>query len=345
MRVKGYATHAATRPLEPFELERRAVGTRDVEIAIEHCGICHSDIHFARNEWGMTTYPCVPGHEIVGRVTKVGSAVKNHRAGDLVGVGCLVNSCRECDSCKEGLENYCERGMILTYGSVDRDGTPTFGGYSTHVVVDEGFVLKVPSNLDLAGAAPLLCAGITTYSPLRYVGVSAGDRIAVLGLGGLGHMAVKLAHAMGAEVSVLSRSKSKAADAKKLGADNFIVTSDADALKRYQGYFHFILDTVSAEHDLVGPLSSLRREGTMILVGASPTPLPLPVFPLLFGRRTVMGSLIGGLPETQEMLDFCGSHGIVSEIERIAPSSINQAYERTLSSDVKYRFVIDCKQF
>ena len=344
MKVRAHAAHGPDQPLEPFAFERRSPGERDVEIAIEHCGICHSDIHFARDEWGLTTYPCVPGHEIIGRVTTVGGAVTKHVVGDLVGVGCLVDSCRTCRSCEEGLENFCETGFTLTYGTVFEDGTSTYGGYASHIVVDEDFVLKVPASLDPAGAAPLLCAGITTYSPLRHVGLSSGDRIAIVGLGGLGHMAVKLAHAMGAEVTVFSRSASKAEDARRLGADHFVLSSQEGALDPYQGHFAFVLNTVSAPHDLTGPLNSLRRDGTMIMVGASPDPLPLPTFPLLFGRRTVLGSLIGGLPETQEMLDFCGDHGIVSDIETIDPTRINEAYERTLASDVKYRFVIDCTQ-
>ena len=330
MRVRGYAAHGPDQVLEPFEFDRRSPGAKDVEIRIEYCGICHSDIHFARNEWGMSTYPCVPGHEIVGRVTTVGSRVIDYEAGDLVGVGCLVNSCRICGSCKEGLENFCERGFTLTYGSVGGDGVPTYGGYSTHIVVDEDFVVRVPDGLDAAATAPLLCAGITTYSPLRHVGLSKGDRIAVLGLGGLGHMAVKLAHSMEAEVAVFSRSPSKEAGAKSLGADHFILTAAPDAFNSYQGHFDFILNTVGAEHDLMGPLNTLRRDGTMIMVGAPPNALPLPTTPLRMGRRTIMGSLIGGLQETQEMLDYCADHGIVSEIERIGPTQIKRGLPNAL---------------
>jgi uncharacterized zinc-type alcohol dehydrogenase-like protein len=346
MKVRGYAAPSATSPLAPWEFERRSPGQKDVRIQIEHCGICHSDIHFARNEWQFTSYPCVPGHEIVGRVVEVGSGVARHRVGDVVGVGCFVDSCRTCASCKDGLENYCETGHRMTYGSFEADGkTPTYGGYSTQIVVAEDFVLKIPASLDPAGAAPLLCAGITTYSPLRHVGVTKGTRVAVLGLGGLGHMGVKLAASFGAEVTVLSHSAAKAADAKRLGAHDFVLTSEADALGAQAGRFDVILDTVSAEHDLNGYFNCLKRDGTLIMVGASPVPFPVAVFPLIFGRRSLMGSLVGGLPQTQEMLDHCGKHGITSDIERIAPAQINEAYDRAVRGAVKYRFVIDCTQF
>jgi uncharacterized zinc-type alcohol dehydrogenase-like protein len=346
MKVRGYAAPSATSPLAPWEFERRSPGQKDVRIQIEHCGICHSDIHFARNEWQFTSYPCVPGHEIVGRVVEVGSGVTRHRVGDVVGVGCFVDSCRTCPSCKDGLENYCETGHRMTYGSFEADGkTPTYGGYSTQIVVAEDFVLKIPASLDPAGAAPLLCAGITTYSPLRHVGVTKGTRVAVLGLGGLGHMGVKLAASFGAEVTVLSHSAAKAADAKRLGAHDFVLTSEADALGPQAGRFDVILDTVSAEHDLNGYFNCLKRDGTLIMVGASPIPFPVAVFPLIFGRRSLMGSLVGGLPQTQEMLDHCGKHGITSDIERIAPAQINEAYDRAVKGAVKYRFVIDCTQF
>lgn len=343
MQTKGYAALSAEAPLTPFQFERRTPGPRDVQIAIDFCGICHSDIHFARNEWGMTTFPCVPGHEIIGRVVKLGDTVKKFKLGQRVGVGCFVNSCLKCASCTSGNENYCENGFTMTYGSLDSDGkTPTFGGYSNQIVVDKHFVLNVPENLDAAATAPLLCAGITTYSPLRHVGVTKGSRIAVMGLGGLGHMGVKLAASFGAEVTVLSRSPGKKADAIKLGAHEFVHTNSEGALAKLANRYDAILDTVSAKHDLNGPLGCLKRDGTLMLVGASPEPLDLSVFSLIFGRRKVMGSLVGGLPETQEMLDHCGAHGITSDIELTTPDRINEAFERTLKGDVKYRFVIDC---
>jgi len=337
---------AADQPLQPYSFNRRDPGAKDVEIQIDHCGICHSDIHFARNEWQFTTYPCVPGHEIIGRVTRVGSGVTHVKDGDVVGVGCFVDSCGECSSCKSDLENYCESGVTMTYGSLEKDGkTPTFGGYSTHIVTDEHFVLRVPNGLDPAGAAPLLCAGITTWSPLRHVGVRKGDHVAVLGLGGLGHMAVKLARSLGADVTVLSRSPSKRADAEKLGATDFVLTQDPSVYATLANRFHYVVDTVSAKHDIVAALGSLKRDGTLIMVGASPVPLDLPVFPLIMARRKVMGSLVGGIRETQEMLDHCGEHGITADIERTTPDKINEAYERTLAGDVKYRFVVDCSKF
>lgn len=343
MKAKAYANHSAEKPFVPYSFERRSPGPEDVAIDIEFCGICHSDIHTARSEWGPAYYPCVPGHEIVGRVQSVGAMVKKFKVGDAVGVGCMVDSCRQCVPCKEGLEQYCEKGMTGTYNSPSKDGDYTKGGYSTHIVVDERYVLAVPKNLDLAATAPLLCAGITTYSPLRHVGVGKGDRIAVLGLGGLGHMGVKLAASFGAEVTVLSRSPGKKEDALKLGAHNFVLTSDAAAVKKHTNHFDYILDTVSAPHDLGQAFGMIKREGTLILVGASDKPLPLSPFGLIMNRRKMMGSLIGGIPETQEMLDHCGKHNIVSEIELIGPEKINEAYERTVRSDVKYRFVIDCK--
>jgi alcohol dehydrogenase (NADP+) len=346
MKVRGYAARSAESPLAPWEFERRSTGPKDVRIGIHYCGICHSDIHFSRNEWRFTTYPCVPGHEIVGRVMEVGSGVTRYQEGDLVGVGCFVDSCRTCASCKDGLHSYCETGARMTYGSLEADGvSPTYGGYSTQIVVDEEFVLRIPASLDPAGAAPLLCAGITTYSPLRHVGVTKGTRVAVMGLGGLGHMGVKLAASFGAEVTVLSHSPAKAADAKRLGAHDFVLTKGVDALTPIAGRFDVMLDTVSAEHDVNSYLNCLRRDGTMIMVGASPTPLSLATFPLIFGRRSIMGSLVGGLPETQEMLDHCGKHGITSDIERITPAQINEAFDRTVRGDVKYRFVIDCTKF
>jgi len=345
MQTRGYAALSAEAPLAAFQFERRTPGRRDVQIAIEFCGICHSDIHTVRNEWGMTTFPCVPGHEIIGRVVRIGDDVKKVKLGQRVAVGCFVNSCRTCESCKGGHENYCETGFTMTYGSLDRDGKTTFGGYSNQIVVDEHFVLTVPENLDPAGAAPLLCAGITTYSPLRHVGVTKGSRVAVMGLGGLGHMAVKLAASFGAEVTMLSRSPGKKIDAQRLGAHEFVLTSGEGALAPLANRYDAIVDTISAKHDINGPLGCLKRDGTLILVGASPQALDLSPFPLIFGRRKVMGSLVGGIPETQEMLDHCGAHGITSDIELTTPDGINQAYERTLKGDVKYRFVIDCAKF
>ncbi len=343
MRARGYATQSADTPVVPFEFERRAPGDRDVQIEIDFCGICHSDIHFARNEWGMTVFPCVPGHEIIGRVVKLGKDVRGLSTGQRVGVGCFVQSCRACGSCTSGHENYCERGVTMTYGGVDLDGkTPTFGGYSNQIVVDEHFVLRLPDGLDPAASAPLLCAGITTYSPLRKVGVKKGSRVAVMGLGGLGHMGVKLAASFGAEVTVLSHSPKKKADAKRLGAHEFVLTSAPGALEALANRYDVILDTISAKHDINGPLNCLKPHGTLILVGAAPETLDLSPFPLILGNRTIMGSLVGGIPETQEMLDHCGTHGITSDIELIAPDRINEAFERTLNGDVKYRFVIDC---
>ena len=346
MKTRGYATHSAVTPLGPFEFERRAPGDRDVHIQIDFCGICHSDIHFSRNDWKMTTYPCVPGHEIVGRVMKTGKAARKFKEGQRVGVGCLVNSCRTCDSCKSGRENYCENGYTLTYGSPDLDGvTPTFGGYSNQIVVDEDFVLAVPENLDPAAAAPLLCAGITTYSPLKQAGMTQGSRLAVMGLGGLGHMAVKLGMSFGAEVTVMSRSPEKEGDAKRLGAQHFVLTGHADALTPLAGRFDAILDTISAAHDLSAALGCLKPRGTLILVGIPAANHEFSALPLIFGGRRILGSPIGGLPETQEMLNHCGRHGLVCDIEMIGPDAINAAYERTLAGDVKYRFVIDCAKF
>lgn len=346
MTTRGYAAQAADKPLAPFEFERRTPGDRDVHIKIDFCGICHSDIHFARNEWGMTTFPCVPGHEIIGRVIKTGKDVRRLEEGQRVGVGCFVNSCRTCASCKAGRENYCANGFTMTYGSMDSDGkTPTFGGFSNQIVVDEHFVLKLPDGLDPAASAPLLCAGITTYSPLRQVDLKKGSRVAVMGLGGLGHMGVKLAASFGAEVTVFSRSPGKETDAKRLGAHEFVVTSREGALDKLAGRYDAILDTISAKHDLTGPLNCLKTDGTLILVGAAPEKLEFGPMPLIFGHRKIMGSLVGGIPETQEMLDHCGKHGIASDIEMIAPDQINEAYERTVKGDVKYRFVIDCSKF
>lgn len=345
MKTKAFANHAADKPFVPYTFERRSPGPNDVAIDIDFCGVCHSDIHTARSEWGPAHYPCVPGHEIVGHVRSVGAQVKKFKAGDAVGVGCMVDSCKTCASCKEGLEQYCEKGMTGTYNSpVDYEGGYTKGGYSNHIVVNERYVLSVPGNLELAAVAPLLCAGITTYSPLRHVGVGKGDKVAILGLGGLGHMGVKLAASFGAEVTVLSRSPSKREDAKRLGAHNFVLTTDDGAVAKHFEHFDYILDTVSAPHDLGQAFNMIKRDGTLILVGASDKPLEIGVFGLIMRRRKMLGSLIGGIPETQEMLDHCGKHGIVSDIELIGPDKIGEAYERTVKSDVKYRFVIDCKK-
>ncbi len=340
--VKSYAAQAADTPLAPHTIERRDTKPYDVEIDIIYCGVCHSDLHTARNEWGMTVYPVVPGHEIVGKVTKVGDKVSKYKVDDTVGVGCLVNSCRECDSCKEGLENYCEKGWTGTYNSPERDGNGiTYGGYSKKIVVHEDFVLKVSDKQPLEGIAPLLCAGITTYSPLKHWGVKKGDKVGVVGLGGLGHMGVKLAVSFGAEVTMLSHSSSKEKDSKELGAHKFVLTSDEEQVKKVTNYFDFILDTVSAEHDYNKYLGMLKRDGKMVCVGAPPTPAQIPAFNLIFQRKTIAGSLIGGIPETQEMLDYCAENNIVSDVEVIDIKDINESYERMLKGDVRYRFVID----
>ena len=336
----AYAVHSATTPLEAWKLERREPGERDVLIDILFCGVCHSDIHFARNEWGFSTYPLVPGHEIVGKVVRVGSGVSKWKEGDTVGVGCMVESCRTCDACKAGDEQYCEAGSTFTYNGTDKDGSTTYGGYSTQIVVNQDFVVRIPDGLPLDAAAPLLCAGITTYSPLRHFGVKAGTKVGIVGLGGLGHMAVKIAHAMGAHVTVLSHSAGKEADALRLGADAFIVTGEPEVFEKHANTFDFILDTVSAQHDLGPYLGLLRTDGRMVLVGL-PDASPLGAFPLVFKRRSLSGSLIGGIRETQEMLDFCAEHGITCDIETIQMSQINEAYERMMRSDVRYRFVID----
>lgn len=342
-RTLGYAAQSATAPLALFPFERRDPGPQDVRIEILFCGVCHSDLHIARNEWRSTVYPVVPGHEIVGRVTQVGREVKRVREGDLAGVGCMVDSCRTCADCREGLEQYCQSGMILTYNSPDKHlGGVTYGGYSSHIVVDQDFVLRVPDNLDPAGAAPLLCAGITTYSPLRHWRVKQGQKVGIVGLGGLGHMGVKLASAMGAEVVLFTTSPGKADDARRLGAKEVVISRHPEEMKTHAGSFDFILNTVAAPHNLDAYLELLRRDGTMCLVGAPGEPHPSPNISLLiFQRRGLVGSLIGGIRETQEMLDFCGEHGIVADIELIPIQKINEAYERMLRSDVKYRFVID----
>ena len=342
MSTKAYAVQDATSPVAPFTIERREPRERDVVIEISHCGICHSDIHQARNEWNNAIYPMVPGHEIVGKVTRVGSAVKKLAVGDTVGVGCLVDSCRTCPSCKDGLEQYCEAAMVGTYNAYEK-GTKdiTFGGYSERIVTDEDFVLKVSPKLDPARVAPLLCAGITTWSPLRHWKVQKGQRVGVIGLGGLGHMAVKLARALGAEVTVFTTSPSKKADALALGAHDVVLSKDAAAMAAQAERFDFIIDTVSAPHDYNAIIGLLKRDGALTLVGAPPTPAEIIGFGLIMKRRSVSGSLIGGIKETQEMLDFCAEHEILADVEVIAASKINEAYERMLKGDVKYRFVID----
>lgn len=344
-KAKAYSGASATSPLASTTIPRRDPTERDVQIEILFCGICHSDLHYARNEWPdvlPAVYPCVPGHEIVGRVTKIGSAVTKHKVGDRVAVGCLVDSDHTCPNCQGGLENFCPN-LTLTFGSPDKHGTApvTYGGYSDSIVVDEHFVLRVPSNLELAGAAPLLCAGITTYSPLRRFGVGKGKKVGIVGLGGLGHMGTKLARAFGAHVVVFTTSPGKADDAMRLGADEVVVSRNADEMKKHAGSFDFILDTVAADHDINQYLNLLRLEGNLTLVGAPPKPLALSSFVLIFGNRSVSGSNIGGIPETQEMLDFCGAHNITADVEVIPIQRVNEAYERLLKSDVKYRFSID----
>mgnify|MGYP003389994913 CR=1 FL=1 len=345
MKAKGYAAHDENAKFQPFEFERRDVGANDILIEIEFAGICHSDIHAAKNEWEAimpTTYPVVPGHEIVGRVTQVGDAVTKFKVGDVAGIGCFVDSCRECPPCKDGLEQFCQKGAAFTYAGTYMDRvTPTYGGYSDKYVIDENYALKVKAESDLAGIAPLMCAGITTYSPLRRFGVGPGQSVGIVGLGGLGHMGVKLAVAMGANVTVFSTSPSKEADAKALGAHNFVVTSDPANLAPLAGTFNFILDTVSADHDINVYINMLGIKGTLVVVGVPPTPNTVHSFGLIFGNKTLAGSLIGGIAETQEMLDFCAEHNIRSEIEVIKPDYIETAYDRTVKSDVRYRFVID----
>ena len=340
--VKAYAAQQADKPLEPYKLDRREPGATDVEIEILFCGVCHSDIHTARNEWGGTTYPSVPGHEIVGKVTRVGEEVSRFKIGDTVGVGCFVDSCMQCSSCKEDNEQYCENGNTQTYNAMGQDKkTITYGGYSTHIVVTEHFVLNIPENLPLANVAPLLCAGITTYSPMKHWGVKAGDKLAVVGLGGLGHMAVKIASSMGAEVTMLSRSPEKEKDATALGAHHFALTTNKESMQSMANSFNFIIDTVSAPHDYNEYLSLLKTNGVMILLGAPPTPSDVQAVQLIMGRRSLVGSLVGGIKETQEMLNYCAEHNISSDVEIIDIKQINEAYERTLSGDVHYRFVID----
>ena len=342
-KTKGYAAPAPKAPLAPFSFERRDLRDNDVHIEIQYCGVCHSDVHQARDEWGRGMFPMVPGHEIVGKVIGVGGKVKKFKVGDLAGVGCMVDSCLDCKSCKEGLEQFCENGFVGTYNGKNKDGTPTFGGYSSNIVVREEFCLKISPKLNLAAVAPLLCAGITTYSPLRHWKVSKGQKVGVVGLGGLGHMGVKLANAMGAHVVVFTTSASKVEDAKRLGAHEVVISKDMDQMKAHLNSFDFILDTVSAPHDYDLFLSLLHRDGTMVLVGLPDKPPELHAAALIMGRRRLAGSLIGGIEETQEMLDFCAEHNIVSDIEMIPIQKINEAYERMIRSDVKYRFVIDIK--
>ncbi|CAI1131503.1 NAD(P)-dependent alcohol dehydrogenase [Serratia entomophila] len=339
----AYAAHDAKSALVPFDYQPRTLRDHDVQIKVLFCGVCHSDLHQARNEWSNTLYPVVPGHEIVGRVSAVGSHVSAYQVGDLVGVGCMVDSCRSCPSCEEGLEQYCENGFTGTYNGQDRQtGAVTYGGYSTDMVVDQDFVLRVPANLDPAGVAPLLCAGITTYSPLRQWGAGPGKKVGIVGLGGLGHMGVKLARAMGAHVVLFTTSPSKIEDAKRLGAHEVVISRNPEEMAQHANSFDFILNTVAAQHDLNPFLNLLRRDGTLTLVGAPEHDHPSPqVFNLIMKRRRIAGSLIGGIAETQEMLDFCGQHGITSDIELIPMQQINEAYERMLKSDVKYRFVVD----
>ena len=343
-KVKAYSATSATSKLSRTEINRRDLNQHDVQIEILFCGICHSDIHQVRNEWVdtmPTTYPIVPGHEIVGRVIKVGSSVKHYKPGDIVGVGCMVDSDRACSHCKDGLEQFCS-SMVLTFNGPDKHlGGVTYGGYSTHIVVNEHFVLRIPPNLDLAGVAPLLCAGITTYSPMRRWKVAKGQKVGVVGLGGLGHMGVKFAHALGAHVVVFTGSPGKKEDALRLGADEVVVSKDKGEMQKHSNSFDFILDTVSADHDINAYLNLLHRDGTLVLVGAPTKPLTLSSFSLIMGRRNLSGSVIGGIAETQEMLDFCGKHNITSDVEVIPIQKVNEAYERILKSDVKYRFSID----
>jgi alcohol dehydrogenase (NADP+) len=341
MKTNAYAAQNATTPLAPFDLQRRDLGQHDVSIEILYCGVCHSDLHTVRSEWGGTTYPCVPGHEIIGRATSVGAQVQKVKVGDTVGVGCMVDSCRTCANCEEDLEQFCD-DTVFTYNSPDKHTNGiTYGGYSDRIVVDEAFVLKVPPNLDLAAAAPLLCAGITTYSPMRHHNVTKGQKVGVVGLGGLGHMGVKIAKALGAHVVVFTTSSNKVEDAMRLGADEVVNSKNADEMQKHLKSFHFILDTVSAQHDINAYLLLLKRDGNLTQVGVPPEPLSLNVGSLVFGRRSLSGSLIGGIKETQEMLDFCGEHNITADIELIPIQKINEAYDRLVKSDVKYRFVID----
>ncbi len=340
--VMAYAAFDPKKPLGPFTISRREPGINDVQIDIKYCGVCHSDVHQARDEWGGSIFPMVPGHEIVGVVSKTGHAVKKYKVGDKVGVGCLVDSCRTCSSCKEGLEQYCENGSVPTYNGLEKDGkTPTFGGYSTHIIVHEDFVLKIPENLPLDAAAPLLCAGITTYSPLKHWKAGPGKKIGVIGLGGLGHMAVKIGHALGAEITVFSHSERKREDAKRFGARNFVVTKNQNEMEALTNTLDLIINTVSVELDWNLYLRLLKRDSSMVILGVPSKAPEVSAFGLIAGRKSLAGSLIGGIAETQEMLDFCGRNNIVCDIERVAIQDINTAYERMVKGDVRYRFVID----
>ena len=342
LKTSAYAAQSPTRPLAPFTIERREPGPRDVLIDILYCGVCHSDIHQARGEWGSSAFPMVPGHEIVGRVRQVGREVTKFSPGDLAGVGCFVDSCRECEQCRSGLEQFCEKGAAFTYNSTEMDRkTPTQGGYSTRIVVAEPYVLRVPPGLDPARAAPLLCAGITTYSPLRQWNCKKGDRVGVVGLGGLGHMAVKLAASMGAEVTVLSTSRSKEADARRLGASAFEITRDATTFQKLDRRFHLIIDAISAPHDYNAYLGMVRPQGALVLVGIPPEPSPVAASSVVNGNKRFAGSMIGGIRETQEMLDYCAAREIAADVEIIPIQKINDAYERMIRGDVHYRFVID----
>lgn len=345
--VKAYGTEAAEKPLCEMQISRRTPTANDVEIEILFCGICHSDLHTARNEWGGTVYPVVPGHEIVGRVTRVGDQVQKFKVGDLAAVGCLVDSCRECDHCRDGLEQYCENGFTGTYNGTDKfiPAQPTYGGYSESIVVDESFVLRVPAHVDLAATAPLLCAGITTYSPMKHWKVAPGQKVGVVGIGGLGHVGIKIAKALGAYVVVFTTSPSKKEDAHRLGADEVVLSNVEEQMNAHRNSFHFILDAVSAQHDINAYLPLLKLDGTMVLVGLPEHPLPVAPFNVVLQRRSLAGSLIGGIEETQEMLDFCAKHNITADIELIGIDQVNEAYERLLKSDVRYRFVIDMASF
>ncbi|GHA27801.1 alcohol dehydrogenase [Salinimicrobium marinum] len=342
--VKAYAAQEPAANLEPFEVKRREVKEDDIQIDIEYCGVCHSDIHTVNNDWGGSQYPVVPGHEIIGRVMQVGKNVSGFKEGDLVGVGCMVDSCQHCDSCKEGLEQYCENGVVMTYNGKDEHlGGHTFGGYSENIIVDKKFVLRMPENIDVKAAAPLLCAGITTWSPLQHWNVKKGDKVGVIGLGGLGHMGVKFAHALGAHVVMITTSPEKSKDGKELGADEVLISKDSEQMAEHRGSFDFLLNTVPVGHDVNPYLGLLKRDATMVMVGAVEPLEPMHGGALIVGRKSIAGSIIGGIKETQEMLDFCGEHNIVSDVEMIDIQNINEAYERVVSSDVKYRFVIDMK--
>ncbi|HEX5457912.1 MAG TPA: NAD(P)-dependent alcohol dehydrogenase [Candidatus Nitrosotalea sp.] len=343
MKVNGYAAQSAKATLGPFSFERREPGDHDIVLDIKYCGICHTDIHQVGDEWGGSMFPMVPGHEITGTVSKIGSKVSKYKVGDRVGVGCFVDSCRECDACNKNLEQYCTNGMVTTYNGTEKDGTITQGGYSEKIVVDENYVLKIPESIPLDSAAPLLCAGITLYSPLMHWKAGPGKKVAIIGLGGIGHMGVKIAHALGAEVTVLSHSLRKQEDGKKLGADYFYSASDPVTFEKLKGYFDLIINTVSAEIDWNQYLELLALDGSMVVVGIPEKQTPVGSFPLVAGRRSLAGSLIGGIKETQEMLDFCGKNNITSEIELIPIQKVNEAYKRILASDIRYRFVIDIK--